>query len=243
MSEHDEQVAVVEYCELKGIPCIKVLCDAYGMINPERGQIMEIGEKYNRLTVVEFLPDYKARFICECGNEVIALKSRVKTGETKSCGCYKRDIQRERMIQRNTTHGKGRTRLYRIWYGMNRRCSNPKFKQFKDYGGRGIKVCGEWRRDFMAFYDWAMANGYDEALTLDRIDNDGNYTPSNCRWITRLEQMQNTRSARMISFNGKTLSLTEWSRETGIKRDTIRQRMDRLGWSVEDALTKEVAKV
>ncbi len=122
---------------------------------------------------------------CHCGNEFKARISHIKYNSIKSCGCLR--------IKLNTTHGMTNTRIYRTWYDFRNRCNNKNNKQYKDYGGRGIKVCTDWNNDFVSFYDWAMKNGYSNNLTIDRINNDGNYEPSNCRWTTQIVQSRNTR--------------------------------------------------
>ena len=133
---------------------------------------------------------------------------------------------------RKKTHGESFSRLYDIWSCMKTRCSNKKHPHFHRYGGRGIIVCDEWKRSYEAFRDWALSNGYHEDLTIDRIDNNGNYEPSNCHWISQKEQMKNRNCARV--FEGK--SLSEWAQLTGIKRRTLAGRLER-GWSWEDALS------
>jgi hypothetical protein len=128
---------------------------------------------------------YKCGF---CGNEFKTQTSKVKNGNTKSCGCYKK----RRTKEANKTHGLGYTRLYKIWGSVRGRTLNPKNKQYNDYGGRGITICDEWL-DVQNFYDWAMSNGYSDELSIDRIDNDGNYCPENCRWATSTIQSRNKR--------------------------------------------------
>lgn len=137
----------------------------------------------------------------------------------------------------NFKHGKRNTRLYRIWLQMKNRCYNKRSDRYKDYGGRGIVVCVEWRNSFELFYDWSMSHGYSDELTIDRIDNDGNYEPSNCRWVTIKEQSRNTRNNRSLTLNGETHCLIEWAEITGLGRQCIYNRL-RYGWTVEDALTK-----
>lgn len=121
---------------------------------------------------------------------------------------------------------------------MKQRCGNPKVSAYRYYGGRGIRICDEWQT-FEPFMDWAFRSGYQDDLTIDRIDTDGDYTPDNCRWVTQAEQMSNVRSNRAIEYAGESHSLAQWSRITGLKRETIAHRIDR-GWTVGDALTKEV---
>lgn len=134
-------------------------------------------------------------------------------------------------------HGKKHTRLYRIWLQMKNRCYNTRTKRYPDYGGRGIKVCDEWLHDFQAFWDWSMTHGYADDLSIDRIDNNGSYTPDNCRWVTQFVQANNSRHCRMLTFKGETHSVSEWSRITGISRHTLSNRIHVYGWSVEKTLT------
>ena len=124
---------------------------------------------------------------------------------------------------------------------MKQRCYNSKMPNFKYYGARGIAVCDEWRNDSQSFYEWAILNGYKEELTLDRIDNSGNYEPSNCRWVTAKEQSNHRSNNIILSFNGENHTISEWSEITGIKQHVIRNRLIR-GWSIENVLTRKVGK-
>lgn len=139
----------------------------------------------------------------------------------------------------NTKHGfSDKERLYDLWCHMKQRCQNPTDKRYSLYGGRGITICEEWS-DYSIFRKWALSNGYANDLTLDRIDNNGNYEPSNCRWTTQKVQSNNRRTNRIITHNGVSHTLSEWSDITGIKWCTIRRRIE-VGWSVEQALTTPV---
>ena len=129
---------------------------------------------------------YKCGF---CGTKFRANTDNVVRGKTKSCGCY----NIKRLKERGANHGLKGTRLYNIWTNMKDRVFNTKNKQYNDYGGRGITICDGWKNDVKSFYDWAMSNGYSDDLSLDRIDNDGGYSPENCRWTTRTVQSRNTR--------------------------------------------------
>ena len=140
------------------------------------------------------------------------------------------------------SHGKQPARLYRIWSNMKNRCTNPNADNYSFYGGRGIKVCDEWRDDFVPFRAWAMANGYADNLTLDRIDNDGDYSPANCRWETHLRQCNNTRRNHLLTFQGETHTISEWARIVGMKADTLERRINYRGWPVEKALTTSVRR-
>ena len=146
---------------------------------------------------------YKCGF---CGTNFKARTSDIKFGTIKSCGCY----QKRRASEVNKIHGLTHTRLYKIWRHIKSRTLNLKHKDYNDYGGRGITICDEWKNDFKSFYDWAMSNGYSDKLSIDRIDNEGNYEPSNCRWVTRTIQSRNQRMQknnksgfRGVHFNKK----------------------------------------
>lgn len=164
------------------------------------------GQRFGRLLVIERVENKKNRLatwkcICDCGNETICLGASLRSGNTKSCGCLQRDLARKCNIKHGLTHH--HRRLYKIWKTMKGRCFNKTDKHYDRYGDRGITVCDQWRNDFQAFYDWAMANGYDEnapygKCTLDRIDNNGNYEPSNCRWVDMKVQSNNRSTNRKV---------------------------------------------
>lgn len=141
----------------------------------------------------------------------------------------------------NYKHGGKGTKLYEIWCAMRSRCSCPKSKSYKHYGGRGIAVCKEWDTDFNSFRQWAIENGYKEELSIDRIDVNGNYEPDNCRWATAKQQTNNRTITRKIEYQGKTLALSEWSECLGIKLDTLYYRIFKLGWSIERAFNERVS--
>ena len=134
-----------------------------------------------------------------------------------------------------TIHGQRRTKLYGVWCTMKSRCNNKNTRSYKDYGGRGIKVCEEWFNSFGSFYEWSIQNGYKEGLQIDRIDNNGNYCPENCRWITRKENMNNTSKNVFLEYNGDTKTLSQWSDIVGTSEKLISERLKR-GWSAEQAL-------
>lgn len=196
----------------------------------------EHGVPESRLKVIEQVDDYipphgrpqaRLKCICMCGNEVVDFASRIKNGTKLSCGCIKEK--------------RSGTRLYRIWKGMKSRCYNQNADHYDRYGGRGIVVCEEWKNDFVSFKLWAMYNGYQDDLTIDRIDNDGNYEPSNCRWVTMEQQGNNRKGNYIIEYNGESHTLSEWSKKTGIKVITLWDRINLLGWPIELALTTKNA--
>lgn len=204
------------------------------------------GQKFGRLTVAERAENgvrkngsSYTRWLCkcDCGKELIVDGGNLKKGHSKSCGCY----AREQIIKTHTTHGQKKSRLYVIWRGMKSRCANPKTNRYKNYGGKGIKVCDEWLHDFKAFYDWSMSHGYADNLTLDRIDANGNYEPLNCRWVTIKEQENNRTNNHWITYNGETHTMMQWAEITGINFHTIKSRL-KMGWTVERALTAPVKK-
>jgi hypothetical protein len=202
------------------------------------GKFIDItGQKFGRLTAIRFVRinshrDAEWMFLCDCGKQCVTTACRVKRGQTQSCGCLK--IERE--ISANTKHGLSKTRIYRIWNDMRRRCSNPKRKDWINYGGRGITVCDEWQKDFKLFYDWAIANGYKDYLSIDRKNNNNGYCPENCQWVTKKHQNNNTRANRQITAFGQTKTLQQWADTFGIEHATIFFRL-KSGWTSEDAVS------
>ena len=135
----------------------------------------------------------------------------------------------------NYKDGRTGTRLYRIWANIKTRCYNSNIPNYKRYGGRGITMCAEWKDNFQNFYDWSMSHGYSDDLTIDRIDNNGNYEPLNCRWITVKEQNRNKRNVKFITYGGKTQTIPEWTKELHLGKETIRERLKR-GYTDYEAL-------
>lgn len=199
------------------------------------------GQTFNYLTVLHYVGQKNGRTMwkcrCECGNEVIVGSASLKSGNTKACGCHQKDGWGT-----NKTHGMTKTRIYRIWRGILNRCYYHSNKYYCNYGGRGIGVCDEWKNDFQAFYDWAMSNGYSNDLTIDRIDNDKNYCPENCQWVTRTIQMNNTRNNHLIEYKGDIKTIAEWAREMNLPYGIIRSRICTYGWGVDKALETPVQK-
>lgn len=196
------------------------------------------GRRFGRLTVLE-KSDLRSgkkvlwRCLCDCGKEVLVITSNLTGGNTKSCGCLHNEGNRK-------THGQCGTRLYRIWKLMKARCYQESSRIYKYYGGRGITVCDEWQK-FEPFHEWAMANGYGDDLTIDRINVNGNYEPSNCRWATNEEQHNNTRRNVMLTYNGETMSLSQWAHRLNMPVETLWSRIFSYKWSVEKAISTPVA--
>lgn len=142
----------------------------------------------------------------------------------------------------NYKHGLYKSRIYAIWASMKSRCYCKSQTDYPYYGARGIKVCDEWKNDFLSFYNWAMSNGYHDDLTLDRINNDGNYESSNCRWVTMKTQANNRRNGRYLTAFGKTQHISDWAKEIGIDRRTLKKRIDCLGWPIEKALSTPIKR-
>lgn len=192
---------------------------------------IKVGEKYGLLTVLEnHHPKDEVICRCECGKLKIARATNVYYGGTKSCGCMTNPG--------NTKHGGNGTRLYGIWKSMRERCTVPSQIRYKNYGGRGIKVCPEWN-EYVAFREWALTHGYSDDLTIDRINVDGDYEPTNCRWATTKEQSNNKTTSHFLIICGVKKTITEWSEVSGIKVGTIWMRLKK-GWSDEDAVFKPV---
>ena len=183
---------------------------------------------FGRLTVLsEEKGTSPKKFLCrcECGKEAICVGWSLRAGKTVSCGCRRRLAA--------VTHAQSGSREYQIWHDMVRRCTDPSRKNWKFYGGRGIRVCEAWLK-FDAFYrDMGPANG----LTIERVNNDGNYEPGNCVWKSPREQARNRRSSRLIEFQGQTYCLSEWAERIGITREALKQRISR-GWPIEKALNQ-----
>lgn len=172
---------------------------------------------------------------CDCGTVKTFRLSQLKRSKNANCGCYKR----EQFIHRQTKHGDAKKRLYKIWHGMRSRCYNENDTKYELYGGKGIKVCDEWINDFKAFEKWSSENGYSENLTIDRIDSNKNYEPSNCRWADIIIQNRNRKNCWYITINGVTKLAIDWAKENRINESTIFSRR-RKGWSDIDCVTRPV---
>lgn len=196
-----------------------------------------VGKKFGRLEVLEKATPLNGhtrwRCVCDCGKECIVHGTSLKAGTTISCGCFKRENAKElySTVRQNDKN------LYAVWNGIKQRCFNENNKSFHNYGGRGITMDSEWINNYEAFYNWAMDNGYKKGLQIDRIDNDGDYTPSNCRFVDNFIQANNKRNIALYTINGETKSLPQWCRIYNQDYFMVRQRVIKLGWTIEKALT------
>ena len=198
-------------------------------------QINIIGKRFGKLVVIKLVQEgnvhhRKYLCLCDCGKTKVVSEDNLKRGHTKTCGCRNRG-----------TYGFSGTRLYSIWLGMLSRCENPNMKNYRYYGARGISVCEEWH-NFENFRMWAICNGYKEGLTLDRINNYKQYSPSNCKWATMKEQTNHRRNSKLVTINGETHPISEWAKIVGIKEGTIRSRIWCRGWNTKKAILTPVLK-
>jgi hypothetical protein len=175
------------------------------------------GKRFGRLVATKYLGNSRWECQCDCGKTTSVGIGDLKNSHTRSCGCL--------FLETIRTHGLTNSRLYTIREGMITRCYKKNSISYDNYGGRGITICDEWLNDFMSFYNWAMANGYDDNLTIERIDVNGNYEPSNCKWITNSEQSKNKRSTVYFTYNGETKIVSDWIKELGIPKTTFRRRI------------------
>lgn len=204
-----------------------------------RKRIDLTGQRFGMLTARACVGhrDHKALWQCkcDCGNMTYVVANALRAGNTRSCGCLAKNNGAG-----NRTHGKSRTKLYHIFHAMHQRCYNPKFKFYDYYGGRGIKICQEWH-DLDTFWDWAMSHGYEEGLSIERKDVDGDYSPENCCWVTMDRQHRNCRNTLFVEFRGERVPMAQLAREYGIHYDTLKYRI-KTGWTMEEALTRPVKK-
>ena len=197
------------------------------------------GKKFNRLTAIKKIENpfsKKARWLCkcDCGNFTEVLGDNLRNGNVKSCGCLISDNNRKR-----ATHRKSNSRLYNIWRNMKARCNCKTNLRYKDYGARGISIYNEWKT-FENFCKWAILNGYKDNLTIDRIDVNGNYEPSNCRWVSLSKQAYNKRDSLIITINGEQKCLAEICKEYNVKYTTIYRRITIGKMNIQEALAKSI---
>lgn len=199
------------------------------------------GHKYGRVAVLSYFGHKNGRTawncLCDCGNTFVTTGDSLRTGKTSSCGCYRH----EREIEANVKHGLHGTRLYKIYHHMKQRCYDSGNSRYKNYGGRGIKICQEWLSDFKNFYNWALENGYKENLSIERIDVNGNYCPENCKWIPMIEQYKNKTNNIIVEYKGEKKILSEWCKELNLRYSIVHRRLND-GWDVEKAFFKPTSK-
>jgi hypothetical protein len=203
-------------------------------------QKIEIGQKFGRWTILSDLgttPERGSLVLvkCECGNQREHFYQVLKKGLSTSCGCWRREQAKMSQAAKFTKHSLSKHPIFGLWMGMKARCFNKKSRNYPDYGGRGITVCREWLNDFKAFYDWAIANGWQKGLINDRKDNDGDYSPANCRFVTDAVSMRNTRNNNYIEFGGERLVITDWAARLDMSTTSLAKRVE--NWGIEKALT------
>lgn len=186
-----------------------------------------IGKRFGRLVVIEFDRQNKYGSTwwlcrCDCGNTKSVYRGCLTSGDVRSCGCYRNEHRHEYGLK----HGLSNSKLYAVWAEMIQRCTNPNAHNYYRYGGRGIEVCKEWLHSFDSFYSWAIDNGYQDGLSIDRINNQDGYHPLNCRWVDRITQANNTRINHLVTYNNMTKTIAEWSRILGVNHETLRYRVN-----------------
>lgn len=200
-----------------------------------------IGSKFGRLTIIKESEIRLHKMVsvnckCECGNDSIATINSLKNGNTKSCGCLKIETKS------NYKNGLRIHPLYSVWANIKQRCLNHKQPKYNDYGGRGIIICKEWENSFELFYNWCLNNNWVKGLEIDRIDNNGNYEPDNCRFVSRSENMNNTRYNTIINYNNETKTLKQWANDLNIPYGRLAQRINKLEMPIDKAFSSEKLK-
>lgn len=203
-----------------------------------------VGQIFGKWTVIgQAVSSSRGRWhlcVCECGTERMVIANGLSSGKSRSCGCSKVEIGHKR-----TTHGDSnrlKSTLYPTWQGMKTRCTNPKVGCFYRYGGRGIKVCDEWLVSYESFKSWAISHGWQHGLELDRRDNNGNYCPENCQWVTHAVNMANSSPARHITAWDETKSISEWAADPrcAVSRSTLSSRLNKKHWTNEQSISINV---
>lgn len=199
---------------------------------------IKVGEIYGRWTVIdnsfERLDTGNRTLLCrcECGTVRQVIMNELRSGRSQSCGCMRNELASNRL----KTHGMSGTRIYRIFQCMKDRCYSKSHEAYFRYGGRGIIICDEWLDSFENFYNWAISHGYRDSLSIDRIDNNGNYEPKNCKWSTTKEQNNNRKNHRYITYDGKTMNVSQWANYLGLPRGTLQNRIS-AGKTIEEVLS------
>lgn len=198
------------------------------------------GARFGRLEVLSVSEDgspSRTKWLCrcDCGADTVVRADALASGATQSCGCLQKELAAEKLLKRTLTHGDAASREHAIWRSMKNRCLNPKTPDFQWYGRRGIRVCDTWRNSYEAFVA-DMGRAPTPKHSIDRIDNDGDYSPENCRWATRREQGNNKRNNRKIEYGGQIYTLSELARKAGLKVTTLIMRLDQYHWPIEQAV-------
>lgn len=186
------------------------------------------GKKFGKLTVLKRGPNTRTgkvawECLCECGKHTVVDSCSLVTGNTQSCGCLRNDLIKQKMKEKGYTSTERRA-LKDVWHMMLKRCEDPRCNSYHNYGARGIKVCEEWHSQAV-FRDWAIHNGYQKGLDIDRIDNNGNYEPQNCHWVTREENMKNTRKTIFLEYQGQVLPIVDIAKLIGVTKGCLYQRL------------------
>lgn len=227
----------------KTLSCGCLIKDKHIVVHHEQRNL--VGKRFGKLVVVGTAGmakdglHYMSLVRCDCGFEQKARDTELVSGRKKMCARCSNNLRK--------THGKSRNRVFKIWQGMKARCYNPNNKAYHEYGGRGIKLCDEWQ-DSTKFIEWALANGFDENKTgeecsIERIDVNGDYEPSNCTWVTKQRQARNKQNTRYATYNGKRMPIRDIADIVGISATNIIQRMDKYGWSEYDAIHTPVGAI
>ncbi len=200
--------------------------------NTPSKSLIKLGTRFGKLTVIGYEENhrvgthYKYKVLCDCGNEQMFYSTQLKHGRNMCTKC---------MYLSKGNHFMSDTKLYRVYRGIKRRCYKDKCTGYNNYGGRGIKMCQEWKESPKKFFEWALENGYKEGLSIDRINVNGDYEPSNCRWVTPEVQANNTRANKIVKYRGKEHTYAEWDKIKGYKKNTVGRRI-RAGWSIKRAI-------
>ena len=197
-----------------------------------------VGKRFGNLVVVSKnteIHDWRARWncVCDCGNEIVARADSLTSGQKTSCGCQ---AHKKWSKSAREKHGMAKTELYRKWASIKQRCLDESRADYERYGGAGIAVCDEWKNSFVSFMNWSLNNGYKEGLSIDRIDNNKEYCPENCRWIKLEEQSANRRSNIYITYNGETKTLTDWCKYFNVDYSRTKAKIKKYGFSFEEAI-------
>lgn len=213
-----------------------VSCGCKGSESLQHDILDLTGKKFGRLTVLGICPHEPGERVywlceCDCGNVLKVTSNHLTSGHTKSCGCYRKE--NSGLI--NWKHGMAHEKIYGVYKAIKRRCYKEDDPNYKNYGGRGITVCEEWRNSFQEFYKWAESTGYQEGLTIDRIDTNGNYEPENCRWTDMKTQNNNRRNNHLEKYNGEYYTISQLSEISIVDYSTLLSRIN-AGWEIEKAV-------